>query len=128
MGAAQPLPTPDHVARPAAGPYEPPQPFRIDVRPERDAVRVRPVGEFELATADRVRAQIDELVHDGFARVILDLRGVTFLDSAGLHVLIDADASSRSDGWELLVHKSSGSVTRAIELVGLHEQLRFVED
>jgi anti-sigma B factor antagonist len=127
MQAAQPDPIPAQAAPTATGPYECPPPFRIEVKPDREAVRVCPVGDVDLATADRLRAQIDELVRTGIERVILDLREVSFLDSAGVHVLIDADSCARADGWQLLLVKPPWNVARVIELVGLDERLRFVE-
>jgi len=72
------LTTRDEESDPLAGEFEP---FRIDVEPARDSVRVAPVGELDLATVDKLRAEIERLRESGFARIVLDLRGVRFLDS-----------------------------------------------
>jgi anti-anti-sigma factor len=111
-----------HVAESSAMP----PPFQIEVQPEREAVRVRPVGEIDIATAGRMRAQIDELVDTGFTRVILDLRGVTFLDSTGVHVVVDADAGARANGWALVIVEAPHRVQRTFELAGLSDRLPFV--
>ena len=62
------------------------EPFRLDVVPKREEVRVCPVGELDLATVPRVDAQLAELWSLGFARLVLDLREVCFLDSSGLRM------------------------------------------
>ena len=55
-----------------AGEFEP---FRIDVEPERDSVRVAPVGELDIATVEKLRAEVDRLRESGFTDLVLDLRG-----------------------------------------------------
>jgi anti-anti-sigma factor len=55
-------------------------PFHVDAQPEPGGVRVRPVGEIDLATAGRVRHKIDECVAEGCERVVLDLQDVSFMD------------------------------------------------
>jgi hypothetical protein len=42
------------------------EPFRIDVEPSRDSVRVAPVGELDIATVDKLRAEVDRLRQSGF--------------------------------------------------------------
>jgi anti-anti-sigma factor len=101
--------------------------FRVDVRPERDVVRVCPVGEVDLDTVGVVRAQLDELTAAGFTRVILDLRNVTFLDSSGLHLVIEAQTAAASDGWEFGMIEGPANVQRVFEIAGLSERLPFVD-
>jgi anti-sigma B factor antagonist len=104
-----------------------PHAFRLDVRPERDVVRVCPVGDVDLDTVDVVRAQLDELRAAGFTRVVLDLRGATFLDSTGLHLALEAQAASAADGWEFGIIEGPANVQRAFELAGLGKRLPFVD-
>ena len=101
--------------------------FEVDVQPEPYGARVRPRGEIDLATVARVRRKIDELAAAGCERVVLDLRGVTFMDSTGLHLGLDADAAARAGGWELLIIEAPGRVQRVFEITGLRDRLPFVE-
>jgi anti-sigma B factor antagonist len=101
--------------------------FQVDVQPEPRGARVRPVGEIDLATVDRVRRKIGELITAGCERIVLDLRGVTFMDSTGLHLGLDADAAARAGGWELLIIEGSGPVQRIFEVTGLRDRLPFVD-
>lgn len=66
------------------------EPFRVDVAPDREEVRVSPVGELDLATVPLVDTELAELWSLGFARLVLDLRNVCFLDSTGLRLAVVA--------------------------------------
>jgi len=101
--------------------------FSIDVEPERDVVRVCPSGEVDMATAGEIRARIDELVGRGFTRVALDLRGVTFLDSTGVRLVLELTAEASADGWDLAVVKGPEPVCRVFEMTGVEPLVPFVE-
>ncbi|MFD3498084.1 STAS domain-containing protein [Streptomyces sp. NPDC058678] len=64
------------------------------------------------------------LLPDGGAtpqRTVLDLSGVTFMDSSGINVLVAAhQAVSDAQGW-LRIAGAQGSVLRVLHLVGLDE-------
>ena len=50
---------------------------------------VEVVGEVDMATAPELAEAIDaEAVHDSVRRVVVDMTGVTFLDSSALNVLV----------------------------------------
>jgi anti-anti-sigma factor len=101
--------------------------FRVEVEPERDVVRVCPVGEVDLGTVDEVRAHLEEMQSSGFSRVVLDLRRTTFLDSSGLRLAVEMDAASRADGFAFAIVAGPPEVQRAFELTGLTSRLPFVE-
>jgi anti-anti-sigma factor len=103
------------------------RPFQVSAQPAPGGMRVRPVGEIDLATAGRVRHKIDECVAEGCERVVLDLQDVSFMDSSGVHLVLDADAAARAASCELLVIEGPWQVQRVFELTGLRERLRFVD-
>jgi anti-anti-sigma factor len=105
----------------------PPSPLRVDVWPEGDAVHVCPVGEIDLDTVHRVRDRMDELRVAGFTRLILDLRGVTFLDSTGIRLVLDTDASARADGFDFALIEGPAKVQRVFEITGLRTALPFID-
>lgn len=100
-----------------------PPSFRIDVRPERERVVVSPEGDVDLATVDRIAGQLDELAGSGFRAVVLDLRGVTFMDSTGVSLLVRQ--SARTD-LDVQIVDGEEPVSRLIDLTGVREVLRFV--
>ena len=100
--------------------------FRVDVTPGRDLVYVCPSGEVDLSTVGPLRERVHELVSAGFGRVVVDLRGVTFLDSTGLRLLLELHGASRSDGWQLGILEGSAEVRRVFEITGTRAALPFV--
>jgi anti-anti-sigma factor len=68
---------------------------------EREAVRVAPSGRLDIATVDQLRREAEELIRAGFRRVILDLRGLTLVDSVGLQLLDTLARISQSAGCDL---------------------------
>jgi anti-anti-sigma factor len=102
-------------------------PFRIDVEPLRDAVRVCPSGELDLATVGVLRDQVEDLIAAGFKRLVLDLGELTFFDSSGIHLVLELVEGSRSDGWQIAVVDGTAPVRRAFEVTGLRGVIPFVE-
>jgi anti-anti-sigma factor len=105
----------------------PEEPFRCEITPERDAVRVRPVGELDLDTAPVLDAQVRELRDNGFRRLILDLGGLVFIDSSGLHLILHYDAEARRDGFALELVPGNRAVQLVFEVSGVAEWLPFVD-
>ena len=101
--------------------------FRVEVEPDREVVRVCPIGDVDLNTVDEVRAQMEGLTAAGFKRLVLDLRGTTFLDSTGLRLVLDAHSASANDGFEFAVIAGPPEVQCAFEVAGLDSRLPFVE-
>jgi anti-sigma B factor antagonist len=98
-------------------------PFRVDVHPERDIVRVVPVGELDLATAPELEAELHELRRSGFERVALDLRELHFVDSTGIRVIVTEHQFATANGREFSLIGGRPAVRRALELCGLLEHL-----
>jgi anti-sigma B factor antagonist len=57
--------------------------------------------------------------------VTVDMSGVSFMDSSGLRVLMDATTRAREGGGDLIVARPSAAVARLVEISGLSEQLRL---
>lgn len=57
--------------------------------------------------------------------VMVDMSGVSFMDSSGLRVLMDATSRARDGGGDLVVARPSAAVARLVEISGLSEQLRL---
>jgi len=102
-------------------------PFRCEVQAEHQAVRIRPVGELDMATVPLVATHLGEQQTAGFKHVTLDLRDVGFLDSTGLRMIVDWDAMSRADGFAFSLVAGPPAVQRIFELTGTTERLTFVE-
>jgi anti-anti-sigma factor len=100
-------------------------PFRCEVFPERDSVRVAPAGELDLATAPVVERSVRELLESGFARVVLDLGRLEYLDSTGLHLILRLQSSADEYGCRFSVRPGPAKVQRVFTLTGTLEQVAF---
>ena len=100
-------------------------PFTCEVVPERDAVRVRPLGALDMATAPALDAEIAQLRDAGFRRILVDLRGLEFMDSSGLRTLLALRAQVDNDGFNLGLVRGNATVHRVFEVTGTANLLPF---
>jgi|SRR5689334_22367332 anti-anti-sigma factor len=73
-------------------------------------------GELDLATADQLRAALEDAV-SAHASVVLDLAGVTFVDVVGLRAILEVADTLNGHGPLQLVN--APKVGRLLGLVGL---------
>lgn len=96
--------------------------FRVVVTTRADDALLVPQGELDLASAPQLEAAL--FAQKG--RVVLDLRELTFVDAAGLRVLVEADAHSRQDGMRLRFI-AGAAVRRLFEVAAVPDPLTYVE-
>jgi len=101
--------------------------FSCEVEPDRDSVRVVPVGELDVDTAAAVEEHLREVLDSGFSEVVLDLRRLTFMDSTGLHLIFKADARAERDGTSFVVIPGPRAIQRLFDLTGTRGHLTFGE-
>ncbi len=75
-------------------------------------------GEIDLASASRVESAIEEFAGQ---EVVLDLRGVEFMDSAGLKVLLNQRSRLEDSGGALRLVVGEGAVMRLLELTNVSD-------
>lgn len=84
------------------------------------------VGEIDLATVDALQAEMDAAAGET-SQVVLDLREVSFIDSAGVRlVLHNARVLESADG-ALSVVRGSREVRRVFDLVGLDRRVTMLD-
>ena len=90
--------------------------MQVDAAEGRAVVAVR--GELDLATAPGFTAVVREQLAAG--PVLVDLRGVEFLDSAGVRALNTLLRESDEHGWSLaLCSELRDPVTQILEITGM---------
>ncbi|HLY49780.1 MAG TPA: STAS domain-containing protein [Solirubrobacteraceae bacterium] len=93
--------------------------LEIEETREGESVRLRLIGELDLASTRGLEARLRELGAAG-QRVGIDLSGVTFIDSSGIRLLIHSLRDARRDGWELEVDQNiSPHVRRILRLANV---------
>jgi anti-anti-sigma factor len=102
--------------------------FECQATREDDHARLSLYGEFDIAAVAHFEAALEELERDRPDRILVDLRGVTFLDSTGLRALLVADTRAREAGRRLILLQGPDAVRRVFEITGLEERLELVDD
>jgi anti-sigma B factor antagonist len=78
-------------------------------------------GEIDIQSATQLRDELLGVLRRHGSRLALDLQGVTFLDCAGVNVLLATRRRARlEDGW-VRVTRASPWALRTISLLGLQE-------
>jgi anti-sigma B factor antagonist len=90
---------------------------------------VTPTGELDLSGATILEAELDSLAADPeLAAVVLDLRGLEFMDSSGLRLIVLADMRAREAGRRFALIRGGDTVHRVFEITRMSERLDFVDD
>ena len=80
-------------------------------------------GALDLATERRLRADVSQAAGDPSSGLVIDLRGVTFMESSTLAVLVHADQQFRRQGRMLACVVRQGPVSLLLDATGLRHQL-----
>ena len=102
--------------------------FRAETSTNGDTATVRFEGELDLASAGQAEAALARVEEDPTApTIVLDLRGVRFLDSTGLRVILAADSRARRSGRVVQVIPGPEAVHRVFRIALLDRRLEFIE-
>jgi anti-anti-sigma factor len=84
-------------------------------------------GELDLATAPGVEQELERVEATDAAAIILDLSGLTFIDSTGIRLVLAAARRSRADSNRLTLLRGTAAVQRAFEISGVEALLSFAD-
>jgi anti-sigma B factor antagonist len=101
--------------------------FRVDVDKDQAGATVTVTGDVDLATIRPLENARDRALAGSPSTVLIDLRGVRFIDSSGLKFLIETDRMSRSGGWKLKLLKPPDTAMRVFRVTGVDRHLPFVD-
>jgi anti-sigma B factor antagonist len=89
---------------------------------------VVPKGDLDMGSAPGVRAELTKLLQAGHARLIVDLGGVGYIDSAGLGELVKGMKQARAAGGDLRVCTLRGDVLHIFEMTRLDAGMHVYPD
>jgi anti-anti-sigma factor len=99
--------------------------FECSVERESDhGVIVTVRGDIDLATAHDLEACVRGAL-DGASSVVVDMAGVTFLDSSGLRSLVLLQEEAQSHGTSITLRSTQRNVRRVFDLTGLAATFSF---
>lgn len=97
----------------AQPPYEP---FSLAVVPDRDEVAVVATGDLDIGSVEALEQAVRDLRGSGFERIVIDLRRVRFMDSAGLRVLLSLRNDAKRNAHSLTLVPGPAPVRRLFDL------------
>lgn len=102
-------------------------PFKIDVQPRESRCVVRLVGELDMAAVPGCNEALHSVQHQGFSEVVIDLRGLTFLDSMGLSALLQAHLAGQDGHKPVSFVRGNQTVHRVFQLTKTDDQLDWID-
>jgi anti-sigma B factor antagonist len=90
------------------------------------AAWVHLTGELDLATSPKLRQTLHD-AHLAASLVVLDLRELTFIESTGVHVILDAAGSVRHGAGRLILVRGPSHVDHALTLTGASSQVLILD-
>jgi len=94
--------------------------LEVETRPAANGVTVvAPTGRLDVAGAPALRDAIGDAVRNGPSKVVIDMEGVSFVDSTGLGSVIAALKQIRSSQGELRLAAPNQQVRVVLELTTL---------
>ena len=99
-------------------------PFEARRVPGDAATIVQLSGEIDLESAPRMRAALEAALRIGLP-IVIDMSGVTFVDSTGFGVLVATHLQAKQVGVSVLVRAVSGRVRVLMEMMGLDTVLEI---
>jgi anti-sigma B factor antagonist len=94
------------------------KPFEARTSAEHDRVVVTLAGECDLSVRDKLTVLLLEAVNSAEV-VAVDLAGLTFMDSSGLHALMTGHRAAQQAGRRLYATGAVGVVAALLDLTGL---------
>jgi anti-sigma B factor antagonist len=103
-----------------------PPDFSVTRRRAHGAIVVVPTGEIDLATVEALQDEIDSAAAEANS-VVLDLREVAFIDSAGLRLVVHSSKALETGGGTFAVVRGPREVQRVFDLVGLDGRVTMLD-
>jgi anti-sigma B factor antagonist len=85
-------------------------------------------GELDLAGAAALEQELGRLEGEAADAVVIDLRGVRFMDSSGLRLIAVSSERAQDLGRRLVLVPGPEQVMRVFEITRMRERLEFVDD
>jgi anti-sigma B factor antagonist len=95
----------------------------IERRDDAQGVVLALSGELDSVSAPELAQVLDEVLAGPHDRVMLDLNRLSFVDSAGVSVLIKAKRAAEENGRVLVLRRPTEQLERVFALVGLADWL-----
>jgi anti-sigma B factor antagonist len=93
-----------------------------------NVLRVALRGELDLSRTLLLDSELQALEARRPDALVIDLRGLDFVDSTGIARLLGARRRAARGGWQLLIVRGSAVIQRIMCMAAIDRALRFVDD
>ena len=76
-------------------------------------------GEVDVYTAPRLKEKLVEMIESGCVNIVVDLEGVSFIDSSGLGVLVSALRRARERDGAVRIVCTRENILKIFRITGL---------
>jgi anti-sigma B factor antagonist len=106
-----------------------PQPFRYEIEADEagGTATLRLHGELDMAAAPKLAEVVHELQHDGAPEIVVDLRGLSFLDSMGLSALLGAHVAGQDGHHKVSFIRGPRSVQRVFSVTEMDKRVEWID-
>ena len=94
-------------------------PFTLDYAEGEDEVRITMAGELDRLVADRFSRALRDAELGGYRRIVLDTAELTFMDSAGLALVLQGARRAGAARRELVVANPTPPIRRLLEIAAM---------
>ena len=84
-------------------------------------------GDIDMANVPDLQTKLDALISTTNDDIVLDCKGLTFIDSTGIAMFVFAHQALEARGRECRVENMDARVRRPFDILGLTDRLRFSE-
>ncbi len=104
-----------------------PSDFAVTTHITGRTVMLAVIGELDLVSCPSLEQAIDESARADVDQIVVDLRGLEFMDSTGLHLLVRAQNQAQESGRRFALVRGRDQVQRLFDLTGVTESLTVVD-
>jgi anti-sigma B factor antagonist len=101
--------------------------FRVETHTTGRTVTVTAIGELDMVSSPTLDAELERATRSDCDAIMVDLRQLAFMDSTGLHVLVNCHNRAHESGRAFAVIRGSEQVGRLLSLTGAAEVLHIVD-
>ena len=104
-------------------------PLDFQTTRNRTVAVIAATGELDLSGAEALESELERLAGEPqLGTVVLDMRGLEFMDSSGLRLVVLADMRAHETGRRFALVRGPETVHRVFEITRMSERLEFVAD
>jgi anti-anti-sigma factor len=102
--------------------------LRVEAREAEGAVLVGLFGELDISQVEQVEKVLAGAEAKQPRLLVMDLRGLEFMDSSGIRLVVEADLRAREEDRRLILIRGSEAVHRVFTIALLDRRMEFVDE